>query len=756
MVGRGVRIVGLVWMLALGAASWMALAQDAPAPAASSAAPAGATDKPAATAKEAAAPVAEAVDIPLARGDAAGVREPSAPNAWGGERSGTEPTLSDRVVSYRIDADLDAARHAVTGREQMTWRNRSDRPVRSVYLHLYLNAFKNEGSTFFSERHVLTAHGRSRGAATLKKGQWGWIDLQRVQQGEAALKWAFVQPDGGPKTDETVVRVDLAQPVGAGETLTLDIDFLSQLPRVVERTGWWGDFNLVAQWFPKIAVLELPGERGAKEVRWNAHEFHFNSEFYADFGSYDVRLTVPSDYTVGAVGEQQGAPAQANGKTTYHFVQGDVHDFAWVAAKGYQTLDGSYEGPGSPKVAVRVIYPPEYKASAQPVLKATIDSLGYFSRTLGPYPYRTVTAVVPPYNAAEAGGMEYPTFFTAEGYAQIDPRTSDQWEIDFVTIHEFGHGYFYGLLASNEFEEPMLDEGLNEYWDERMLRERNQRILVPSSWAARLGIRPSMDVFVQERLGAGLKSPYDPLSENAWNRFSSSSYGTVYSRTATAMHDLEERLGKPVMEKAFREYYRRWHFRHPSVADLRATLIDVSGDAKNVGEIFDQYVYGTAFIDDRVASIDNGEATPQAGVFDKNGKRSEVDAEELEKQLDKQRDDWQRAHKDAKSDEGPFPWRGTVTVVREGSPVPQLLRVTFADGSHEDVRWDDGRRWARFVFEKPSKVVSAELDPEQKILLDANKLNDSRTIKSNGAAARRWTSDMAALLQAFYSFLVTL
>ena len=756
MVGRGVRIVGLVWMLALGAASWMALAQDAPAPAAGSAAPAGATDKPAATAKEAAAPVAEAVDIPLARGDAAGVREPSAPNAWGGERSGTEPTLSDRVVSYRIDADLDAARHAVTGREQMTWRNRSDRPVRSVYLHLYLNAFKNEGSTFFSERHVLTAHGRSRGAATLKKGQWGWIDLQRVQQGEAALKWAFVQPDGGPKTDETVVRVDLAQPVGAGETLTLDIDFLSQLPRVVERTGWWGDFNLVAQWFPKIAVLELPGERGAKEVRWNAHEFHFNSEFYADFGSYDVRLTVPSDYTVGAVGEQQGAPTQANGKTTYHFVQGDVHDFAWVAAKGYQTLDGSYEGPGSPKVAVRVIYPPEYKASAQPVLKATIDSLGYFSRTLGPYPYRTVTAVVPPYNAAEAGGMEYPTFFTAEGYAQIDPRTSDQWEIDFVTIHEFGHGYFYGLLASNEFEEPMLDEGLNEYWDERMLRERNQRILVPSSWAARLGIRPSMDVFVQERLGAGLKSPYDPLSENAWNRFSSSSYGTVYSRTATAMHDLEERLGKPVMEKAFREYYRRWHFRHPSVADLRATLIDVSGDAKNVGEIFDQYVYGTAFIDDRVASIDNGEATPQAGVFDKNGKRSEVDAEELEKQLDKQRDDWQRAHKDAKSDEGPFPWRGTVTVVREGSPVPQLLRVTFADGSHEDVRWDDGRRWARFVFEKPSKVVSAELDPEQKILLDANKLNDSRTIKSNGAAARRWTSDMAALLQAFYSFLVTL
>lgn len=758
MVGRGVRIAGLVWMLALGAASWVALAQESPAPAASSAAPARAapSGSEAAPVPAAASTSAAAADIPLARGDAAGVREPSAPNAWGGERSGTEPTLSDRVVSYRIDADLDAAKHAVSGREQMTWRNRGDRPVRSVYLHLYLNAFKNGDSTFFTERRVLTAHGHSRGAATLKKGQWGWIDLQRVQQGETPLKWTFVQPDGGPATDQTVVRVDLAQPVGAGETLTLDIDFFSQLPRVVERTGWWGDFNLVAQWFPKIAVLELPGERGAKEVRWNAHEFHFNSEFYADFGSYDVRLTVPSDYTVGAVGALQGTPEQANGKTTYHFVQDDVHDFAWVAAKGYEILDGSYEGPGVPKVAVRVIYPPEYKASAQPVLKATTDSLDYFSRTLGPYPYRTVTAVVPPFNAAEAGGMEYPTFFTAEGYSKIDPRTSDQWEIDFVTIHEFGHGYFYGLLASNEFEEPMLDEGLNEYWDQRMLRERNQRILVPSSWAARLGIRPSMDVFTMERMGAGLKAPYDPLSENAWDRFSSSSYGTVYSRTATAMHDLEERLGKPVMEKAFREYYRRWHFRHPSVADLRATLIDVSGDAKNVNEIFDQYVYGTAFIDDRVASIDNEEVVPQAGVFDKDGKRSEVDAEELDKQLDRQREDWEKAHKDAKPGEGPFRWRGTVTVVRDGAPAPQLLRVTFADGSHEDVRWDDSRRWARFVFEKPSKVVSAELDPDRKVLLDANKLNDSRTVKANGAAARRWTSDVAALLQAFYSFLVTL
>jgi hypothetical protein len=391
------------------------------------------------------------------------------------------------------------------------------------------------------------------------------------------------------------------------------------------------------------------------------------------------------------------------------------------------------------------------------VLKATTDSLSYFSDTLGAYPYRTATAVVPPYNADEAGGMEYPTFFTAEGYKTIDSQTSDQWDIDFVTIHEFGHGYFYGLLASNEFEEPMLDEGMNEYWDNRMLRERNQRILTPSSWLRRAGITPSMDVFHMERLYAGLAKPYDALGQNSWDRYSSTSYGTVYSRTAVAMHDLEERLGKSVMERGFKEYYRRWHFRHPSVADLRKTLIDVSGDARAVNEVFDRFVYGTAHIDDRVDAIDNQEVTPQAGSWVRQGQRAELSSDDRDEQVEKQRDAWKKSHPDAKdSGPGPFLWRGTVAVVREGAPVPQVLRVTFADGSHEDVRWDDDRRWARFVFTRPTKVVSAELDRDRKIQLDANKLNDSRTVKSDASASRRWTADIAAVLQAFYAFLVTL
>ena len=133
------------------------------------------------------------------------------------------------------------------------------------------------------------------------------------------------------------------------------------------------------------------------------------------------------------------------------------------------------------------------------------------------------------------------------------------------------------------------------------------------------------------------------------------------------------------------EYYRRWRFRHPSTADLRATLAEVSGNAKAVDDIFDQYVYGTAHIDDRVASIDTVEVLPYAGSMLKDGKRTELERDELDKKLDRQREDWDKAHPDAEPDSGPFPWRSTVTVIRDGAPVPQLLRVRFADGSSEDM-----------------------------------------------------------------------
>ncbi|HXA48186.1 MAG TPA: M1 family metallopeptidase, partial [Burkholderiaceae bacterium] len=670
-------------------------------------------------------PVSKAVSaspdgIPLASPRAAAVMRPSAANAWGGPRTGKEPTLSDRVVNYDIQATLDPVKHIVDGREKLTWRNRSNREVRAVYLHMYLNAFEGSYSTFFSEKRNNGFGFRTE--VGIDDGQWGHIQLGGVAQSGLPVSWLYVHPDGGPDTDHTVVRLDLPTAVPPGGSTTLDIDFQDQLPRVVARTGYFGTFHLVGQWFPKIAVLELPGERGMTEPTWNAHEFHLHSEFYADYGNYDVKLTVPKDYTVGATGEEQGDAVENGDKVTHHFVQGDVHDFAWTADnRTAKPLEGTYTGEGSPTVKVRVLYPPEYLDSAAPALKATIDSLGYFSKTLGAYPYKTVTVVIPPYNATEAGGMEYPTFFTSEGYSDIKPDTLKSFFLDFVTIHEFGHGYFYGILGSNEFEEPMLDEGLNDYWDFRMVRERGQDIHMTSGFLKKLGIDPVMQAFEEERRAASNLHPADATGANSWDRLSTASYVTVYARTATTMHDLEEQLGKPVMEKAFKQYYETWKYRHPSIADLQATISDVSGKPQIVAAAFAQQVYSTHMVDDRVETLISEEEVPQVGSTLVNGKWIEVTKEQAEKLEDDQRQEWEKKHPDAKEGTGPFPYRTIVTLRREGAADPQTLVVKFVDGSSETAVWNDNQRWARFSWVKPVKAVSAEIDPQHIHYLDADK-----------------------------------
>jgi hypothetical protein len=478
---------------------------------------------------------------------------------------------------------------------------------------------------------------------------------------------------------------------------------------------------------------------------------HLNSEFYADFGSFDVRLTAPKEYTVGATGEPQGAPAEKNGMLTHRYVQGDVHDFAWTADKrSAKPMVETWTGPGSPNVTVTVLYPPEYVASAAPAMKAAKDSLTYFSHTLGPYPYKTLTVVIPPHNAEEAGGMEYPTFFTAEGYAQVEPGTATQYELDFVTIHEFGHGYFYGLLANNEFEEPVLDEGLNEYWDLRMLRERGQQIHAATPFMRKIGIEPAFDPFAAERADTPRNDPADAPGQNAYDRLQN--IGPVYSRTATLMRDLEARVGKEPMERAFKEYYRRWKFRHPSTADLRETLAEVTGQRAAVEAVFAQQVYAATKVDDRIAGINSREQLPLPGTRQVGDHWVEDKQGDIDKRVKKDREAWKKANPKAGEGSGPYPFRTEVLVRRYGAAVPQTLVVKFADGSLETVRWDANDRWHKFSWVRPARAVSAELDPQRLHYLDVSKLDDSRTLKANASASRRWGMDIST----FFEYLLTL
>jgi hypothetical protein len=209
------------------------------------------------------------------------------------------------------------------------------------------------------------------------------------------------------------------------------------------------------------------------------------------------------------------------------------------------------------------------------------------------------------------------------------------------------------------------------------------------------------------------------------------------------------------MERAFKEYYRRWKFRHPSTADLRETLAEVSGQRAAVETVFAQQVYAATKVDDRIADLSSREQLPLQGTRQLNGKWVEDRQEDLDKRIEKDRADWKKAHPKAGEGLGPYQWRTEVTLRRHGAAVPQTLVVTFADGSRETVRWDRNESWRKFSWTRPARGVSAELDPQRLHYLDVSKLDDSRTLQADASASRRWGMDIASLFEYLLTLIAT-
>jgi hypothetical protein len=203
-------------------------------------------------------------------------------------RGGGAPR-SPRIASYTIDATLDPTRHQIVATQTLHWTNTGESPVDVLPFHLYLNAFKNERSLF-----MRSSHGKPRGERAGDTG-WGWIQVDSVQIGGVELA-GTLRHVGLP--DETVAELPLPEPVPAGGKIDVHFKFTAQLPEVMARTGYQGEFHMVAQWFPKVGVRV--GPPGAE--RWECQPLHANTEFFADFGVYDVSITVPSTYVVAATG----------------------------------------------------------------------------------------------------------------------------------------------------------------------------------------------------------------------------------------------------------------------------------------------------------------------------------------------------------------------------------------------------------------------------------------------------------------------
>jgi hypothetical protein len=202
------------------------------------------------------------------------------------------------------------------------------------------------------------------------------------------------------------------------------------------------------------------------------------------------------------------------------------------------------------------------------------------------------------------------------------------------------------------------------------------------------------------------------------------------------------------MERAFKEYYRRWKFRHPSIADLRETLAEVTGQRAVIDDAFARQVYAVTRVDDRIGDFTSTALPPVAGMHDRQA--------DVDKRIDAAHTRWHKLHPHAPDGTGPYPYRTDVTVRRLGAPVPQTLVVKFADGSTETAHWDTDERWHTFTWTKTARAVSAELDPQRLHYLDVSKLDDSRTLEPDARASRRWGLEFAAVVEYLLSLIATL
>ncbi len=660
--------------------------------------------------------------------------------------------LSEHIVAYRIRAELDAARKTVAGHQTLTWRNTSPDTIRELQFHLYLNAFQNEKSSFMRE-----SGGELRGDQA-SKDDWGYIEVQHMQiPGGADLTHSirFIHPDDDNADDQTVAAVALPQPVDPGQSITLNIDFLSKLPKVFARTGYRNDFFMVGQWFPKIGVYEKAGDRYATIGAWNCHQFHADTEFYADYGVYDVTLTVPSNYIVGATGVQQSATEDSqHQRKTLRFYQEDVHDFSWTASPHFirteRTFDPSREvSPAEENETAKLLGIPIASVKLKPVsmillmqpenawqtarhYRALENALKWFGLWYGAYPYETITMVDPPFGAAGAGGMEYPTLITAGTPWWPETGGTDP---EGVVVHEFGHQYWYGMVGSNEFEESWLDEGFNTYSTGKVIdRAYGPQELDFHLFRIPLSRFLGLPRMTQDTLNRSVYLHYgkfDPVVRNGWQYFSTFSYGVnSYMRPAIVLRTLENYLGSPVMARIMRAWFERYRFHHPTSRDFQNLVNEVSG--RDMNWFFDQFVWGTNWLNYKVDGVSSDKLELQLGSYVENGKRITLTESDAERQKDKGKDEY----------------RLVVKLKREGEAVfPVEVKLTYENGQVEWRNWDGRDRWVKWEWTGKSKLARVEIDPQHKILLDGSFADNSWVDDMPPLPFAKWSSKLLVWLQ---------
>ena len=672
--------------------------------------------------------------------------------------------LSTRVVAYQIDAKINTDKKTLDATETLTYKNLTGQALTSIPFHLYLNAFRPE-SSFTSETHFTGGIRDNEKDNDYPPKKIGGITISHLDAdgyGDLTSALHFIAPDDGNANDHTVTQLNLPRPLAPNDSITLHLAFHDQFPLSIARNGWKRDFLMGGQWYPKPGVFW----HGA----WNCHQYHSTTEFFSDFATFNVSLNVPTRYTVGATGVPtgeftNGVPA---GTKTLSFYAEDVGDFAWAISPHFTVTDGTFLSSLGP-VKIHVLALAAHPHAGPRYLDIIQKTLAQFDQRYGPYPYKIVT-VIDPEPGSEIGGMEYPTLFTGDT-SWYEPTHVTELTAE----HEFGHQYWYGMVATNEFEDAWLDEGINSYTEVNVL----SAILGRDTSVFDRGYASAGDYELQ-RLSYIGKPDFDPVTRWAFKFRDAASYGGItYGKTATLLATLEGIIGRDTMDEAMRTYFMRFRFTHPTTEDFLRTIEQVAQargrlplltmapappnpeaapvtppSPSCVGSTCNSVPATTTV--STVASVPTS-ATPQISVatlapfFNQAVYGTAV----LDYTVDGISSDpvqwWLPEPKDKKQ----IQYLSQVYLRRKGDFIlPVTAEIVFDDGAHIREHWDGIGRWTKFTYTRNAKIVSAEVDPDHTVLLDTDLFNNSYTDKPNGIPARK-ISNIWLAMQQFLAQLTT-
>jgi len=515
-------------------------------------------------------------------------------------------------VNYRIHVTLDDKQNELSAFETVEYINNSSDTLHFIYFHLWPNGYSNNATEL--AKQLL----RSGGKAKLFNDPElrGYIDSLDFKVGDRQLQWDVLpgKPD--------ICQVWLDKDLRFGDTIKITTPFHLKIPKgVTSRLGHIGESYQISQWYPKPAVYDKSG--------WHQMSYLDQGEFYSEFGSFDVSITLPDNYTVGATGNLQNEkeakrldklaadtswiatsgdgnvdfpPSSAKMKTL-RYTEKQVHDFAWFADKRFHVLKGKVMLPESGReVTTWVMFTNQQANLWKDAIPYVNNSLIYFSKWNGDFPYHSFTAVQSALSAGE--GMEYP------GITVIG-RVKDAYSLDQVIAHEACHNWYYSALGSDERRYPFMDEGITSANEVRYLSERYPHKKLWEVYLNNIKLakffhidnRPVMQMQQLEWMAQARENLEQPINLQS-SDFTTLNYNLIiYNKAAMSFNYLRAYLGDSLYDSTMQHYYRKWKFRHPQPDDLHHLFESATG--KDLTWFFDDLIGTTKRMDYKMVRLEN-------------------------------------------------------------------------------------------------------------------------------------------------------